>query len=323
MILSIDTELYKPILIGITREGQWKLYEGGLDQIAEDTWFMQKECTPAVISPDHNTKGILVMDGEKVRTIKLDGAFPVLHGKNGEDGTIQGLLDLAGIPVIGCGTLSSALCMHKDIAHKIVAVAGVRSPYSELFTKEMDLDEQKKKLKKFEYPLFVKPAKAGSSYGITRVEKEGELGKAMDLAFQYDDEVVLEENILGFEVGCSVLGKQDLIMGKVDEIQLETTFFDYKEKYFRETAQIYMPARISHEKAAEIKKAAAIVYKALGCSGFARVDLFLTPEGEIVFNEVNTIPGLTNCSRFPNMLKGAGYTFEEIVGYLIGEAVKS
>jgi len=251
----------------------------------------------------------------------LDAAMPVLHGKNGEDGTIQGLLALAGIPVIGCNTLSSALCMDKDKAHKLAHLAGVRAPRSYVLSNGYSAAVALSEAEKLGYPLFVKPVKSGSSLGITMVMGKEELPEAIALGFTHDDKVLMEENIAGFEVGCAILGNDKLVVSGPDEIELVRGFFDYKEKYDRKTAVIHERARITAEKAAEIEAAAEVVYRVLDCSGFARVDLFLTPEGEIVFNEVNTIPGLTTCSRYPNMLKAAGMTFGEVINTMIDLAV--
>ena len=173
------------------------------------------------------------------------------------------------------------------------------------------------KAREIGYPLFVKPVKAGSSYGVTKVSAPEQLASAVALAFRYDNEVILEENIDGFEVGCAVLGTNDLITGEVDEIELSGGFFDYTEKYTLKTSAIHVPARIDSAKAEEIKATAKTIYKALGCRGFARVDMFLTPAGEIVFNEVNTIPGFTEHSRYPGMMKAAGIPFREVISRIL------
>ena len=250
--------------------------------------------------------------------IDVDLAFPVLHGKNGEDGTVQGLFELAGIPVVGCGTLSSALCMDKDRSHKLVKLAGISVPKSVTFNqlgKEAAIKGVRADLS---YPLFVKPVRAGSSFGITKVVREQELWDAIELAFRHDAEVIVEEAIEGFEVGCAVLGMDELTVGRVDEIELSCGFFDYTEKYTLQSSKIYMPARIDDEAEQRIQKTAVAIYRALGCSGFARVDMFYTPSGEIVFNEVNTIPGFTAHSRYPNMMKGIGLSFAQMLDKLIG-----
>jgi D-alanine---D-serine ligase len=243
--------------------------------------------------------------------------MPVLHGRNGEDGTVQGLLELAGIPIIGCGTMSSALCMDKDRAHRVAATFGVLVPRSFTLTDVTDARGIRRRVKDLGYPLFVKPVKAGSSFGITKVTSEKKLSDAIALAFRFDNEVIIEEAIPGFEVGCAVMGSGELIIGEPDEIELAGGMFDFKEKYTLETAAIHVPARISQRKSDEVKQTARKIYKALGCSGFARVDMFVTPDGGIVFNEVNTIPGFTSHSRFPNMLKAIGMNMTQIITHAI------
>ena len=252
--------------------------------------------------------------------ISLDAAFPVLHGRNGEDGTVQGLFELAGIPLVGCGVLASALCMDKDRAHKLAQAAGITIPFSTVLTKKARKDAFAH-AEKLGYPLFVKPVRAGSSYGITRVAERGELSAAMELAFEYDDHIILEEAISGFEVGCAVLGNDTLTVGELDEIELADGFFDFTEKYTLKTSAIHVPARISPAKTAEMKEAAQRIYKALGCQGFARVDMFLDKAGRVVFNEVNTVPGFTAHSRYPSMMKAVGMSFEQVISNVIELAV--
>lgn len=318
VIENMDTDRYERILIGISRQtGQWYLYQGNIDDIPEDKWLSDKKCTPVWVSTDKTVHGICCKGRDGIRSISLDAAFPILHGKNGEDGTVQGVLELAGIPVIGCGMLSSAVGMDKELSHRIAAAAGV--PVAETITvvKPYDEREMLKCARRLGYPLFVKPVRAGSSFGITRVCREEELIPAVELAFEHDSEVILEEQIRGFEVGCAVLGNGDLFIGEVDEIELSEGFFNYEEKYTLKTSNIYVPARIPHEKAEEIRHMAGLIYRALKCRDFARVDMFLTPEGKIYFNEVNTIPGFTAHSRYPGMMKAAGISFKELIGRLI------
>jgi len=172
------------------------------------------------------------------------------------------------------------------------------------------------------YPLFVKPIKAGSSFGVTKVSDRHDLPSAIKLAFEYDDKVIIEENITGFEVGCAIMGYDSLNVGEVDEIELADGFFDFTEKYTLKTSAIHVPARIDAVTAKRIKETAQTIYKALDCKGFARVDMFLSDSGEIVFNEVNTIPGFTTHSRFPNMLKAVGIPFEQVISTAIEQVVE-
>lgn len=316
-------EDYTVICLGITREGVWYRYSGPLTGIENDTWKDNRELLhPALISPDRSLKGMIEFTEKGMKTIRLHGAFPVLHGKNGEDGTVQGLIELAGIPLIGCDTESSALCMDKDKAHRLVKEAGIRVPKAILLKGKAEEQPVLEKISGMSYPLFVKPVKAGSSFGITKVFLKEELMPAVKEAFKHDSEVLIEENITGFEVGCAVMGKDDLVIGEVDEIELTEGFFDYTEKYTLKSAVIHMPARIDKETKNRIRESAAIIYKTLGCKGFARVDMFLTDKGEIVFNEVNTIPGFTSHSRYPGMMKGIGLSYKDIISRLIAEEVE-
>lgn len=310
-------EKFDIVPIGISRNGEWYHYTGEIRKIADNTWIKDtKNLYPVVVSQNPETRGMLELTETNYSIIKIDLAFPILHGKNGEDGTVQGLFELDGIPVIGCNTLSSALCMDKDRAHKLVQAAGIAVPKA-VTIPDYRKTEAAMLTEGLCYPLFVKPVKAGSSYGITKIIRPDELETAVELAFQYDNEVIIEENIEGFEVGCAVIGISELTVGRVDEIELQHGFFDYTEKYERATAAIYMPARIDSTCEKHIQEAARTIYRALGCSGFARVDMFLTSTGEIVFNEVNSIPGITDCSRFPNMMKGVGLSFAQMLDKLL------
>ncbi|HBR03953.1 MAG TPA: D-alanine--D-serine ligase VanG, partial [Ruminiclostridium sp.] len=313
VIKHIDTDKFIPILVGISTKGDWYRFDGDIEKIVKDTWCNFSDCTPAALSPDRTTHALLVFYPDKVVKLPIDAAFPVLHGKNGEDGTVQGLFELSGIPLVGCGTLASALCMDKDRAHKLARAAGVPVPDSFVLKKNMDAGIALKQAESLGYPLFVKPVRAGSSYGITRVIDREVLPAAVNLAFEYDDEVIIEECITGFEVGCAVMGNDVLTVGEVDEIELADGFFNFTEKYTLKTSAIHVPARISKEKAEEIKQTARTIYQALGCRGFARVDMFLNAQGKVVFNEVNTIPGFTSHSRYPSMLKAVGISFEQVI----------
>ena len=355
VIRNLNKEKYEAVMIGIDRAGQWYLYEGPVESIEEDKWCDKNWCRKASISMDKKDHGLLVTGETKMETVSLDAALPILHGKNGEDGTLQGALELAGIPLVGCNTLSSAVCMEKDMAHRLASQAGVKVPKAHLFAveevkaelerhaspkteasagelraasfeKENDVftalgaDRIKAAGDELGYPLFVKPVRAGSSFGITRVTEEDSLYEAVSLAFQHDSFCMIEEAVEGFEVGCAVLGHpwDKLTVGEVDEIELSDGFFDYTEKYTLKSSEIHVPARIPEEKAEEIKRTAETLYRALGCDYFARVDMFLTPSGDIYFNEINTIPGFTSHSRYPNMMKAAGISFGEVLDRLLG-----
>ena len=318
---QIDTSLYDLIPIGLERhtgKGFW--YRGELYEIPKNNWYRESVCTPVFLSPDRRIHGLLYLENGRQMMLSLDGALPVLHGKNGEDGTVQGVLELSGIRLIGCGTLSSALCMDKLAAHRMAEAGGILCPRSVL-TESSEEESLKKAISSLSFPVFVKPVRSGSSFGITRVKDKRELLPAVRKAFEHDTRVLIEEAVDGFEVGCAVVGTEKLLTGEVDEIELSGDFFDYTEKYTLKTSRIHVPARIPAALAQEVKETACRIYRIMGCSGFARVDMFLTPDGRIWFNEVNTIPGFTAHSRFPSMLKAAGISFDEVIRMILQEGL--
>lgn len=317
VINNLDTDQYELMLVGITRDGRWFRYIGETDKIENNTWFESDACVPAFITPSREFPGLVECHNGNYKFMKIDVVFPVLHGKNGEDGTLQGLLELAGLPFVGCGALSSGLCMDKDVANILAQWAGVKTPRYIAITKNMDHEAVLAATSNLDFPLYVKPANTGSSIGITKADNQDELLMGIATAFEHDGKVVIEENIVGFEVGCAVLGNEELLVGAVDEIELQDGFFNFNEKYTLATSKIHMPARIEPELARKVQDTAVTLYKALGCAGLARVDMFVTPAGEIIFNEINTIPGFTTNSRYPNMLCHTGLTFSQILDKLI------
>lgn len=318
VIKHIDTEKYELVMLGINKGGEWFRYCGDVSKIIDNTWQSDRSiCVPAIISPDRGLHGIVEFRMAGVRTTKLDAVFPVLHGKHGEDGTLQGLCELAGLPIIGCGALASALCMDKDRAHRVASLNDVEVPKAVVVTRAGTEAELTKAVEGLTFPLFVKPVRAGSSFGVTRVKVPAGLRDAVKLALRFDREVIIEDAISGFEVGCAVMGNDELTVGTVDEIEIQGDLFDFEEKYTLKTSKIHMPARIDSDTALRVQDTAKRIYRALGCRGFARVDMFLTPEGRIVFNEVNTIPGFTSHSRYPNMMNGINIKFGELVDRLI------
>lgn len=322
VLKNLDASKYEVYPIGITEGGDCFFYRGDLDLIPCDKWYDESTCTPLFFSASRNGSLLRLVEKDGVVPLEIDLAFPVLHGKNGEDGTLQGLIALSGTPLVGCGVLSSALCMDKDRAHKLAELAGIRVPQSLALKKNYDAADVKAFAESVGYPVFVKPIKQGSSYGITRVGDESELADAIAYAFDFDDEVLLEQNINGFEVGCAVMGNDELVVGEVDEIEISGDFFDFIEKYNLITSAIYVPARVDAELTAALKESAKTLYRALGCRGFARVDMFVTPEREIYFNEINTIPGFTEHSRYPGMMRAAGYDFATVLDKLIAYALE-
>lgn len=318
VLQHVDDNVFDVIPVGITREGEWYYYTGDYGRIPEDSWWKDREeLCPVAVSQNPSMRGLLELTGQMCQVIPVDLVFPVLHGRNGEDGTLQGLFQLAGIPVVGCGTLSSALCMDKERAHQIVCQAGMAVPKSVAFRREEMGNALREAAAQLSYPLFAKPVRSGSSLGITKVRSRSELEPAIALALHYDEQVILEEAVEGFEVGCAIMGDRKLILGRVDEIELSEGFFDYTEKYTMKTSKIHMPARVDDWTEKRIQKTAVAIYRALGCSGFARVDMFYTSTGGIVFNEVNTIPGFTVHSRYPAMMKGIGLSFGEMLEKLL------
>ena len=317
IIEAIDRDKYEIILLGITRQGVWYRYTGPLENIPADTWHSEaKHLKRAFISPVRGD-GIVEIEAGCVTSVNVDIVFPILHGKNGEDGTLQGLCEMAGIPFVGSGSAASALCMDKDRAHKLVSLAGLRVPKSISFEKMPDESELLETTRPLGLPIFVKPVNAGSSIGITMVNDYDELTAAVCTAFKYDKTVIIEENIEGFEAGCAVVGNLELQTGRIDEIELADGFFTYEEKYNLITSKIHVPARIDANTERLLQEAAMLAYKTLGCRGYCRVDLFLTRKRDIVFNEANTIPGFTSHSRFPSMMKAAGIHFPKLIDMLI------
>jgi len=319
---NLDAGKYEPVAVGITREGRWYACTGDRDAIRRDRWLEQGGCVPAILSPDRGDQGLFLFENGGVRRVTVDVALPVLHGSFGEDGTIQGLIQLSGIPLAGCGVLASALAMDKDRAHKAAAAAGVAVPRSLTLDREELPGQAAAAARELGYPLFVKPVRAGSSYGVSRVEGEEQLAAAIQTALEYDSRVILEEAIPGFEVGCAIVGAKQLTLGAVDEIHLAGGMLDNGEKYHPVTSVTRAPAQLPAETAERIKETAKTIYRALDCAGFARVDLFLTPDGRVVMNEVNTIPGFTPHSRYPAMMAAAGLTIPEVLDRLIAAALE-
>lgn len=321
LIDNMDRELFEPVLLGITKDGKWLFYQGDTQAMRADTWW-KENAVSAVLSPDMESRELLVFEENKVRHVKIDAVFPVLHGENGEDGSVQGMCQLSGIPLIGCKTLASALCMDKIRAHELVSLKNILTPKAFVFDAPVDFELVSRKAQTLGYPLFVKPVRAGSSFGISKVLNAENLRDAVNEALKYDSRVILEENIQGTEIGCAVMGRKELITGALDQIELSSGFFDYGEKYSLKSSKINVPAEIPQKKAEEIKETAKTIYKTLDCEDFARVDMFLCPDGKIYFNEVNTIPGLTPHSRFPGMMKAAGFEMKDLVSKIISDSLK-
>jgi D-alanine--(R)-lactate ligase len=308
---SLDTEKYEPFYVGITSSGAWKLCEG------PDARWENGSCRPAVLSPDRSVRGLLVLEQGRYETISLDLVLPVLHGKLGEDGAMQGLLELSGIPYVGCDVQSSALCMDKSLAYIVARSAGIATPNFWTVTANEDIDADR-----LTYPVFVKPARSGSSFGVSKVSRKEDLLSAVETARKYDSKVLIEEAVVGGEVGCAILGNDlDLIAGEVDRIGLSHGFFrihqEAEPESGSENATAIVPADISAESRALVQETAKAVYRALGCRGLSRVDLFLKEDGTVVLNEVNTLPGMTSYSRYPRMMAAAGLPLAEVIDRMV------
>jgi D-alanine--(R)-lactate ligase len=311
----LDVEKYEPFYIGITKSGAWWLCEG-----PGPSWESNGG-RPAVLSPDRGARGLLVLEQGRYEQVDLDLVFPVLHGRFGEDGAMQGLLELSGIPYVGCDVQSSALCMDKSLAYAVAASAGIATPTFQTVAAGEEVDPDG-----LPYPVFVKPARSGSSFGVSKVDGAVELPGAVEAARQYDSKVLIEEAVSGREVGCALSGRgADLSVGEVDRIDLSHGFFRIHQESNPEggsdNATFIVPADISAESRSRVRESAKAIYRALGCSGLARVDMFLKEDGTVVLNEVNTMPGMTSYSRYPRMMEAAGFSRAEVIERLVASAL--
>lgn len=325
VLRNIPRDVYDVIMVGITREGRWLKYGGPLEKLRDGSWREDKSCVPAVISPDAGAHGLLVL-GKTVETVPIDVVFPVLHGKNGEDGTVQGLFQLAQIPFVGCDNIASAVCMDKAVTNALADAAGIpqakwRSITQYEYNKigESFLEET---IAYLSFPIFVKPACAGSSVGISKALNRGELRKAMETAFLEDDKAVLEEAVLGKEVECAVMGNHDPVAGEVGEIRPANEFYDYNAKYENAESELFIPARLTEEKRKETASLACRAYRAMGCEGLSRVDFFIRDDGTVLLNEINTLPGFTSISMYPKLFEAAGVPYGELLHRLITLALE-
>lgn len=321
VIPNIPTDKYQLYLMGITKEGDWYLYEGDPKNLPEDKWLTTGTRKKAFLSPDRSVHGITVLDGDKAETIYIDIIFPVLHGKNGEDGTMQGLFQLAGIPFVGCDMASSAVSMDKIYTNSMADAYGIPQAAWESMTryeyetgaKSLDFIEES-----LGFPIFVKPANAGSSVGISKAHNSDELKAALKLALKYDDRVLFEEFVDGYEVECAVLGNDQPITGVVGQITPANEFYDYDAKYSNADSILNIPALVSEDARDEVAQQAKRVFSCLGCSGFSRVDFFVTKaDNRVLFNEINTIPGFTSISMYPKMMEAAGVPYGELCDRLL------
>lgn len=320
VIQNLPTDKYEVICIGITKKGRWFYYPGDTSLIASGEWEKNPDCVSAVLSPDPIHKGFIMMTGDDVSVRKVDVIFPVLHGKNGEDGTIQGLFELSGIPYVGCGVMASADCMDKGTTHTVLDAAGIRTAkYRCILQSESNLLDEKcdEFAEALGFPMFVKPANCGSSIGINKANDIEELKNAIRFAFVHDKKVVVEEFIKGKEIECAVFGNDAPIASIIGEIAPATDFYDYEAKYILGSTNLYIPARIPEESSDKVRETAVRAFKAMGCSGLSRVDFFLEEDGRIILNEINTLPGFTPISMYPKLMDAIGVPYGELLDKLI------
>jgi len=283
IIKGLDRAKYEVQRIFITPEGHWE---------------------PRAISPEPDANP------------GIDVVFPVLHGTFGEDGTVQGLLELAGLPYVGAGVLASAVAMDKEVTKRLLAERGL--PVTEYVTV---LRGNKPEIK-LPFPLFVKPANLGSSVGISKVKSCAELAAALELAGQFDRKILVERGIAGREFECSVLGSEQPLAAVPCEVIPSRDFYDYEDKYLLDAAKLIVPAPLTPEQTAEMQRIAVAAYQAVECEGMARVDFLMeTASGKLYINEINTIPGFTSISMYPKMWEAAGVPFTELLDRLIGLAL--
>ncbi|MBR4278848.1 MAG: D-alanine--D-alanine ligase [Clostridia bacterium] len=320
---NLDKSLFEPILVGITKDGKWWIFGGSTDDLRNHIWQDKRaRLTPAVISPCKAHHGLISFDGANgsFEITRVDIAFPVMHGKNGEDGTMQGLLELGGIPYVGCDTYSSAVSMDKAATKTIVEAAGVPVvPFVSAY-KNCDIETLANECEaKYGYPVFVKPANAGSSVGITKAKNRNELINGIKLAFEHDKKLLIEPNTVGREIEVAVCGNYKPFASVCGEIVPNSDFYDYETKYIADNADCLAPAPLDDKTANEIRDLAIKVYTALGCSGFSRVDFFLTETGAYL-NEINTIPGFTPISMYPKLMACIGISYSDLITKLLSLA---
>lgn len=324
VINAMDKSKYNIYMLGITKKGVWMKYDGETEHIQDGTW----EQMAVKLDQNHNIDLIFsnILNGTDANSI--DVVFPVLHGPNGEDGTIQGLLEILDIPYVGCGVVASALGMDKAFSKILFKTAGLPIGPFEVIYKHKFQDDSEQIIQKIEnnftYPVFIKPANMGSSVGITKAHNRLELIDGIQLAFEYDRKVLVEAFIQCREIECAVLGNHKPMASGVGEILPSHEFYDYKAKYFDDGQSILViPAQIDEEKSEEIRDIAIKAYEALDCSGMARVDFFLEKAtNKVYLNELNTIPGFTQISMYPKLWEAAGLSYSCLIDKLIQLAIE-
>ena len=332
VIEAIDKDVYEVYRLGITRDNEWYLTVASYDEINDSVgWTKRSDNRSALLSPSKNVNGLIVFDEDKiVEKIDIDVVLPILHGENGEDGTMQGLFELGEYAYVGSDVCASACSMDKVVTRLFADVINMKQPecyYVEPSLVKTDADKYAKEADEYfdgEYPLFVKPSKTGSSVGISKVENIQELKDAMLLASDFDGKVMVEEAIIGKEIKVAVMGKgEDIEVGEVCEIIVKGHIFnDFELKYKGSGTHKEIPAHLAPETTEKIKEAAKEIYRVLGCKGLSRVDFFLKDNDEIYFNEINTIPGISNKSIFSLMFEKKGLSYSDMINRLIAAEVK-
>ncbi len=332
ILTNIDYDKYDVISVGITKDGDWYHFTGDVDSIKDGSWCADtSKLDKALLSPSPSDSAILVIpsDGTAPKSIHIDVIFPIMHGENAEDGTLQGYLELSGIPFVGCKCTTSAVSMDKSITKMLLRCINIPMAKSMLIRgnsfdgNEKTIAERCEKIAP--YPLFVKPANAGSSVGASKAKDRASLIEAIRAAAKVDSKVLVEEYISGKEVEVAVIGKKTFTASTCGQIVPGSEFYDYDTKYSADsTASYRIPASIKPETAAQIQIYAKQICSLLGVEGLSRVDFFVRRHGareEILFNEINTLPGFTNISMYPKLLMHDGMTYSEIIDKLVNIAL--
>lgn len=326
VIRSIPKDKYEVLCIGITKKGRWLYFPGDITEISTGAWEQNPDCSAAILSPDPLHGGIITIENGETYIKKVDVVFPVLHGRNGEDGRLQGIMEMARIPYVGCGVLSSAVCMDKGMTHTVLDYNGIQTAkWASVHQRDLNkLDEKCVAIAEtLGFPLFVKPANAGSSVGVNKANDLESLKNAVQIAFTHDEKVIIEEFIDGRELEVAVFGYDAPIASYVGEIEPAAEFYDYDDKYVNGTSKLYIPARITDQESDRIRETALRAYQALGCKGLSRVDFFLAKDGSVILNEINTLPGFTSISMYPKLMEHLGMSQEYLVDKLIEQAMEN
>ena len=324
VIANINQDNYNILIIGITKEGKW-LKVDSVDDIKSGEWVNGK--VSAVISPDATMKGVILIDGNKTTVEKIDVVFPVLHGLYGEDGTVQGVLELARIPYVGCGVLASSVSMDKIYTKIIVDTLGIRQA-DYVIVRKNDLNDMDSVVAKIEakiaYPVFIKPSNAGSSRGVSKAENREALIDGLYEAAKHDRKILVEETIIGREIECAVLGSGEVRASGVGEILAasDATFYDFDAKYNNADSKTVISPDLPAETVEKVRTDAVEIFKAVDGYGLSRVDFFVTKDtNEVVFNEINTLPGFTAISMYPMLWEAKGIGKPQLVEKLIQSAL--